>query len=588
MKKRIVSLLLIAVMLLLGLTACAEKTAEDVKRGIGEKASKNAKTLSMYLMSETEVDSEQIEVMEEAVNKITEKEFNVHLELNYEKPEKYFKVIEENLEKMKNSDGTDPKPQKAPTYIDETNGQPKVEYPLIQEFDVDIFYIGGDDKRSGYDRYTDYVGNGYLAKMDNELKHASKSLKAAISGTILDSFVAANKDIYAIPTNRMIGEYTYLLLNKDALQVTEKSADDITSLTDEDCQDMLALISAEHRKDFFPLYSSEGKLDLTAVKSFAVDEKNMFTNEFSLLCGAYDTSWKGDSVGQYPVMDWIFNANNTEINTNDNVLTQISVLKNYDFQGYYNTKEDVGKDFAVGYIKGGLDAVDEYKDDYVIKVIQNPTVTQKDIYESMFAVTAKSNDVALSAKILTYLNTNEEFRNLILYGVEGVNYKWINSGILDENGKEYQVVERQTADPKKRYIMDAVKTGNVALAYPSARDVYGEGNDPIMIKQIGNHNNDLIIESAVAFNIAEGVKSTVAGKRISKESAEALQSLSALSAETYERILAADSPDVLNDIFEDVKITVADRKYACIMSGEDSVASYYKSWLVSKKLAAAS
>ena len=55
MKKRLSCLLLSVLMVVLCFAGCAEKTGEEVMIEIGEKASKDAVTLSMYLMSEEKV-----------------------------------------------------------------------------------------------------------------------------------------------------------------------------------------------------------------------------------------------------------------------------------------------------------------------------------------------------------------------------------------------------------------------------------------------------------------------------------------------------------------------------------------------------
>ena len=79
------------------------------------------------------------------------------------------------------------------------------------------------------------------------------------------------------------------------------------------------------------------------------------------------------------------------------------------------------------------------------------------IVSSMFAVSAFSdaNTFNRAMEVVTYLNTNEEFRNLIQYGIEGTNYA------LDEVTDE---VIKLTSD----YNMDLAKTGNMFIAYPDA------------------------------------------------------------------------------------------------------------------------
>ena len=86
-----------------------------------------------------------------------------------------------------------------------------------------------------------------------------------------------------------------------------------------------------------------------------------------------------------------------------------------------------------------------------------------DGFENMFAVRANTADLARSMEIVTYLNTNVEFRNLLLYGVENENYELLESE-PDENGNVYTYVNRLN----ENYMMAAEKTGNVNIIYPTA------------------------------------------------------------------------------------------------------------------------
>ena len=83
MKKRVFCLLLSALMIAFCFVGCAEKDREEVMIKIGQEASEGAVILSMYLISEQPVSKEQEELMEEAVNAITEKEFKVRMDLKY-------------------------------------------------------------------------------------------------------------------------------------------------------------------------------------------------------------------------------------------------------------------------------------------------------------------------------------------------------------------------------------------------------------------------------------------------------------------------------------------------------------------------
>ena len=103
--------------------------------------------------------------------------------------------------------------------------------------------------------------------------------------------------------------------------------------------------------------------------------------------------------------------------------------------------------------------------------MENPRATNETVYSSMFALGYNTSDEARSMEIITCLNTDKAFRNLLQYGVEGENYTLSTVTLADENGVETDF-EYAVETEKNVYKMDVKKTGNVFLAYPdSAEDV---------------------------------------------------------------------------------------------------------------------
>ena len=571
MKKRLISLLLITVMLLLCFVGCAEKTGEEIKSQIGEKASADAVTISMYLMSEEPVSERQEALMEEKVNEFT-KNYTIRVDLVYCTPDKYYDLLEKNLKKMDDfySNGAIGKVESDPVYVDE-NGLPTIYYPPIEEFDVDIFYF------SGYDKYVQYKDAGYLNIID-EQEGSSKALLATINKTLKEQFFAVNGGFDAIPTNRQLGEYTFLLLNKDVLDVTNYSKSDITSLVCNGCQDLLQIVSTdEELAGYVPLYSSEGEVNTIGVKYFGADAEGNLTDGFSLLGGTTNSAWVNGTVGAYPEMASVLASKD---NGNLTVQEQINILKNYSFNGYYGTKKDADKPFAVGYIKGGLEVVEQYGDEYEIVVAEAPTLDNDDLYESLFAVTRYTNSLSASTEVLKLLNENEDFRNLILYGVEGENYVWVDSDVISNDGTPYQVVSRQMKDPEKIYVMSALKTGNVALAYPEA------GQDPTFADKLKEQNDDLVYDYVLGFSFAEGLKT----EAIDQDSFDALMNLCKSSDAIYAKIVDAKDQAELDAAWAELAALSESEDYQTVTAlgeGSTSPLAYYMSWLTEKGLIAA-
>ena len=102
MNKRIISLLLCAIMVLsVILTGCSKKTDDEAIADVNETASESTMTLTMYLMAESEVDADQVAKIEEAVNKITKSKFKTRLVLRYFTEEEYTEALEEAIKKTK-------------------------------------------------------------------------------------------------------------------------------------------------------------------------------------------------------------------------------------------------------------------------------------------------------------------------------------------------------------------------------------------------------------------------------------------------------------------------------------------------------
>ena len=598
MKLKLSCLLLSALMIMFCFAGCADKDKADVMNKIGMEASEGAVTLSMYLMSEAPVSDEQELAMEAAVNAITEKEFKVHLDLKYFTADKYYETLEADLKKMTeyySGDGIGKK-EDTPVYTDE-NGLPVTYYPPIEEFDVDIFYFGG------YDKYVKYSEAGYLKDISTEVDGSAKALKAVINTNLLNQVKALNGKYDMIPTNRAIGEYTYLLLNKKVLQETQYAASDITSLVDEDCQDLLSLVDDIFGDEYVPLKSYTGELDLIDVEYFGVDANGMMTDDFSLIAGTYNNSWVYGAAGSYPEMSHILN---TKDSGRLSAQEQIKVLKGYEFNGYLGDEADADKPFAVGYIKGGAEVVEKYGDDYEIVPVQMPKLETEDLYEHVMAISEKTNSVKQSAEIITHLNTNEEFRNLILYGIEKENYVWVDAigedgnPVIDEDGNVYKVVSRITDDPEKLYVMDKNKTGNVVYAYPAV------GENPLASDYALAQNQDLQLDYTLGFNLYNASFAKLGDLDLT-----ALKAVTVASASFYQKIVDAKTEDALNAVLDEIKAYVdgADVKAVLDMpgmeeapetdapaedGGEDapveeekdytSVAAYYDEWLTAKAL----
>ena len=531
MNKRIISLLLALVMIAACFAGCAKKTDEEAIADTNEAASENAITLAMYLLAEKEVSPEQEAKIEKAVNDITNAKFKIKLDLFYYTADKYYEALEKSFKARMEAEeeGLIQKPvedeNKEDVMVKDELGVSHILYPTIDGFQVDIFYVGG------YEQFIKYMDFNYdekdpratammYSKIDDQIKGSAKVLEDSISPNLLSYIKSMNNGTYALPTNTDIGEYTYLLLHKDVLAKTRyNTANGLAQFTSLTCAATRSVLSqvATSYKQYVPLYSCLGEdgLAVTGIKYWGVDENGVPSTEFSALASSYSTSALYGTTASYM-------SSLDSVMGNTSFVNQLTYLKQYKSYGYFGTEKDLkdGK-VAVAYMKGSADIPVKYADNYEAVIIENPTLTTEDVYANMFAVSSYTTSVKRSMDILAYLNTNVEFRNLILYGIEGENYQLVESDYVDEDGDPYMVVRRLNDD----YMMDINKTGNTFKAYVL------EGEDPSLVEFYKIQNNAMKIDLTMGFHYEW---------QDYKVSAEALEELRELSARVYKMIEEID------------------------------------------------
>ena len=300
---------------------------------------------------------------------------------------------------------------------------------------------------------------------------------------------AANNGTYAIPTNTAIGEYTYLLLNKEALDDFDYDTDaglgQFTGITSETAQDFLAdvqayKLSGDEKTDKYThaLYSELDEIALASsgIYYWGIDDEGNLTNSFSALASNINSGAAYGNSKSY--MENITSVLDTKF------ADQLKIVKGYQSNGYYGTEDEfkAGK-VAMACVTGGAEIPSQYAEHYEAVVIGTPTLNTMDLYENLFAVSSYTANTSRSMEILTYLNTNEDLRNLLQYGIVEEDYRLVDSKYTDEEGNPYKVVELlKNDDGGYDYVMDINKTGNTLIAYctedqnPAIRDFIKEQN----------------------------------------------------------------------------------------------------------------
>ena len=526
MSKKLICLLLGVVMLLGVLASCSGDKAGDTLNKIEDEASENAVTLAMYLLSEEPVSSDTEAEIESALNAITEKRFKTRIDLRYYTLEGYYyytdkeytekakevklyidaegnvnnqkigdqiidttgdlksekfpelkavhvagyyqqidKAFADRAEAKANGTIKQDKSEKEQAQETETvNGQVRIKYPTIADYQVDILYMGGEEI------FQKYRADGMLSKIEDD---TLKDLKTNIPNQYLANIKQLNGNgTYAIPTSKAIGDYTYLLLNKQALEDAYRSVGNgvsdpelYSSLTSKDVKDFIeyTLRDSEKGSEFYGIYTnlSKDELLINNIRYWGVDSEGSLSNAFSVLGGYYSNSDKYLSASTYVGIENLFE--------NDDFVDELKTLKYYESENYINYEKQEGKKFAVGYVTGGAELYDEYGAEYELVPVAIPRLTEEELYSDLYGVCSYTSNMGRSMQIINQLNMDENIRNLILYGVKDKHYRLIDTTLKNEYGENVMAVLR-TDVGKAYYNMDINKTGNTFVAYHELTD----------------------------------------------------------------------------------------------------------------------
>ena len=524
MKKRLLCLLLCMVMVLIPmLTACGSLGGgEDETTGEGDEENL-ALTLTMWLVSEKKVSEDVAEDITNAINSLTRSKYRTQLDIRYFTPDEYrvaldaameaAQIAKEEEEAKKEEDknnGVEIETEEATEAEVETetdvDGVVKEVYKPAGEHQVDIIYIEGEGM------YNAYIEEGWLEPLDNEMSGVGKKLKEYVSSSLLSAASVKGKT-YAIPNNNIIGEYTYMLLDKTLMDKYSQQGyiknGEVTGLFNNRVYGFLDMIATfEDPSNVVPIdYTFEECLKLLAY-FWEVDPESYEMNElqeFSVF-GSYYTSMEEISRGS-TMLGYGSLFTNPAFTSN---YLQLNKFRYGDekFGSYFGSAE--GKTAAIRFATGDATILD-YKVDgkgyeycmyegkaYYPVVVKYPTATSDDIYGSMFGITTFTADVERSMEIITYFNTNAEFRNLLQYGVEGVHYNLVRT----ESGNH--TVERRTdRQGNELYVMDLEKTGNIFIAY----------REPNMSETIWDsgkaQNRNALVDPFLGFDLTTEIENTI-------------------------------------------------------------------------------
>jgi len=427
MKKGLLCILMVCIMLLPVLASCQQEA---------DMTETEAEVYTLYMIVDDSTKEEAVHEVELALNRtifyrlsaivkivaLHEDEYNETVDDMIAQTEAYL-LEKKNKNKNNNSADASGDSSEASSEDDETSKLVKTGDWWIDELtagreivldhpQIDIFIA------PGYDRYYELAFNGKLSALDEKLNNEAKALKSSIHSTLLTA-AKVNKKTYGVPVNTAIGEYTYLIFDKELLD--KYSVDPHTIRKMSDIKEY-AQVLKENEPDVIPVMNPYPSADI----DFLIEDgfPAIVNNKYVL--PAYEDA----SVKNY-----------------------LAMMARYRTLGFFENEEGKTGDEARCAIRietASLDALKaEYGEEkYAFSLYSNPIATNENTIDNTICVSATVNSSNLTKvmQIVTAIYTDPDLMDLITYGVKDMHY------IVNERGQ----VERLNND----YIVNPAYFGN--------------------------------------------------------------------------------------------------------------------------------
>lgn len=461
MKKRILCIALVVLMLCsMFLVSCDKKRSEEEIINDIVNSGTVALTVSVWLPTDADASSPEFQArlaaVEQGINDILDsRSESTRVKLVAVSDAEYEAKLAERFASMKDKVASGEsafttalkytnKAQKA--YFDNGSYMYELAYPEVLDTQLDLFVI------RGYDNFVSALNNGNLRELDSYLFDAGSkysNLTKMIMKPVFDQMKSGGKT-YGIPNNHRYGDkYQYILVNKEILNAYEGlDADGIDSILS--CENFIKSVGASGNAGIVPLVATEK--DIANFVYFSSDGKQ---------------SVMGSSNGTF---GFTF--------SNDDYNAYTSFYKRLNDLSYVKSSLADGEKAAVRIFYGTNTDVKEYENDYYVVKSQNPIISEDEVFASVFAISTYSANYDRSMRILNFIQTNEEIRTLLQYGIKGEDYTLE----YDENNVPTIKVSEDTA-----YKMNILYTGNGYTTYPADGTTAANWQDVIDM----NHDTEL-------------------------------------------------------------------------------------------------
>lgn len=285
----------------------------------------------------------------------------------------------------------------------------------------------------GYDMFEEFMKIDVLSDMASLIKSGSSiadftAFAQFIYPTFLSTVSLVSDGTYAIPTNSLLADYTYLVVDDELAEKYEFNIETFSGFAD--LTSFLTQVAAN--ESVTPFAGVPDCLGLFYP----------FGEEVAIASYYNPMATKSDEESPSFEIKNLFEIKQ--------YVDHCALMEDFEEKGFFNDK---GERFAVKVIKGDASVPDEYGDSYQVKVIQKPFAEKDVVFDGMLAVSKYTQDDTRALEVIQAFTTNKELKNLLQYGIEGVNYL-----VNDDN----KTITRLN----DTYMMDTLLTGNVMMGYP--------------------------------------------------------------------------------------------------------------------------
>ncbi len=346
---------------------------------------------------------------------------------------------------------------------------------VLSEPQIDIFLVNSSDK------YIELAASGRLAKLDDYLKNEAKLITSNVYPTFTTGATSVANGLYGIPVNKAIGEYEYLVFNKELLDKYGVNAEDLKTIGA--LEGYLATIAA-NEPGVVPLALSDGGVSPQFYEYYLEE---------------------GGALGaKYNVYGVFANSPFSE-NADEVVKTHFQKIREYRLAGYIPATYVEGTPFAVDVRKGYADSPAKWSEEdgteYVCQIYKRPVATTENTLDSMFVVSATSRNPARATEIITLFNTNAELANILQYGIEEEHYYMIT----EDSGEKKISVKTNGG-----YYMNNDYTGHHYIKKPVAgqsdrTEAFKQQNLDSLLSMFYGFNADTHIEEEILLEKANAI-----------------------------------------------------------------------------------